>query len=583
MLLSIYGAMAQVTSGSDWNVTNITSDYALDYPYEITYGPDNFLWITEREGEKVVRANPSTGTITTMINLSSQVYQASGQDGLMGMAIHPDLYSDITTTINNYVFVAYTYDSGGRKLRIVRLLYNNATNTLSPDTSLDSNGTIIQGVPASNDHNSGRLKIGPDLKLYYTVGDQGNNQFGNACNPILAQVLPSQSEITAEDYTNYPGKLLRLELDGSIPVDNPTLDHDGDGGASTAEVQSHIYTYGHRNHQGLVFAADGTLYNSEHGPKVDDEINRIVAGGNYGWPEIAGYYDDEAYSYCNWSESTPSCNSGPFSDHNCPDGSGTFGGRNAPSDSESSSYPSGAPSNFVQPVGTYASTVGSDPSGGWLTWPTVAPSSIDIYEEALYPTASIPGWNNSLFITTLKEGTIFRAKLQSTTITYEGGSIPFSSIQSDGSSRPGYEVFHGSNDRYRDLAFSPDGLTMYVITDSGGTTSGPSGSSSVSIENPGVIMKIEFVGSTVLSSDSIVQDKFSIYPNPAKDIVYISNPNNTDYRYRVMNLLGKIILSGKVNSNEGNKQLNTSMLSTGIYIMNIQSENGSLTQKLIIE
>jgi len=119
-------------------------------------------------------------------------------------------------------------------------------------------------MPASNDHNSGRLIFGPDLKLYYSFGDQGYNQFGNACLSILAQNLPN----SAADYANYPGKILRINTDGSVPVDNPVL----------AGVQSHVYTYGHRNPQGLVFAQDGTLYSSEHGAKVDDELNKIIPG-----------------------------------------------------------------------------------------------------------------------------------------------------------------------------------------------------------------------------------------------------------------------------------------------------------------
>ena len=118
-----------VTSGADWTTTNLTADLALNFPWEITYGPDDNLWITERVGESVVRVDPTSGAITTMIDLSSKVENAK-QGGLMGMAIHPDLYDDITTTTNNYVFVAYTYDDAGAlKLRIARLVYSNSTGT----------------------------------------------------------------------------------------------------------------------------------------------------------------------------------------------------------------------------------------------------------------------------------------------------------------------------------------------------------------------------------------------------------------------------------------------------------------------
>src|SRR3954469_18817856 len=76
-------------------------------------------------------------------------------------------------------------------------------------------------------------------------------------------------------------------MDGSIPSDNPVI----------AGVRSHVYSYGHRNPQGLVFGPDGKLYESEHGPNTDDEINLIRAGGNYGWPYVAGYRDDQSYAF----------------------------------------------------------------------------------------------------------------------------------------------------------------------------------------------------------------------------------------------------------------------------------------------
>ncbi|SEP92689.1 PQQ-dependent sugar dehydrogenase [Flavobacterium urocaniciphilum] len=443
-------AQTPVTSGPNWTVTNLTPNNALNFPGEITYGPDGFLWITERVGKKVVRVNKTTGAISTMIDLSAQVYQTAGQDGLLGFAIHPDLYTNIATTTNNYVYIAYTYNSGGRKLRISRFTFNNGPKTLSGEQML------LENMPASNDHNSGRLKIGPDMKLYYTFGDQGNNQFANACNPILAQNLPT----SPTNYTNYQGKILRINLDGTIPSDNPTL----------AGVQSHVYTYGHRNPQGLVFAQNGTLYSSEHGAKVDDELNIIVPGKNYGWPLIAGYFDNMSYNYCNWSTASP-CNAGSFSDDVCAAGV-------TPVD-EFTSYPSGPPSNFMPPIGTYNSTSAVVPTGGFLGWPTVAPASIDIYELN-----KIPNWGRSLLIPTLKKGTIYRAKLAPDGNSIMGGV---------------YENFHSSNDRYRDIALDPDGVTFYAVTDNTGSTSGPSGSTAVTIVNPGVIVKIQYTGPTVVS------------------------------------------------------------------------------------
>ncbi|MEM5538949.1 PQQ-dependent sugar dehydrogenase [Olleya sp. AS48] len=457
-----------VTAGANWTTTKITANNALNYPWEITVGPDGDLWVTERVGEKISRISTTTATNTpiTMLDLSAKVTY-SKQGGLMGMAIHPDLYNPMVS-INNYVFVSYTYNDGGDlKLRIARLVYNSVSGTLTEDVALSPNGAILEGVPASGDHNSGRLIFGPDNKLYYTIGDQGANQFDYACNPILAQILPTSST----DYDNYPGKTLRINIDGSIPNDNPTLNG----------VKSHVYTYGHRNAQGIVFAADGTLYASEHGAKVDDEINIIKSGKNYGWPQIAGYYDNMAYTYCNWSSLNGTCNAGDFSDHNCPAGAETA--------TEFESYPTSndLPVDFEPPIGTYGGTVATDPPGGWFTWPSVAPSSIDIHEAN-----TIPNWGRSLLIPTLKKGTIYRAKL-----TANGSDI----IGDDNvGSIDGYEEFHSSNDRYRDIAISPDGLTIYAVTDNAGGTSGPSSNSGVSISNPGVIIKIEYVGPQITNA-----------------------------------------------------------------------------------
>ena len=450
LVFSFNYAQTPITSGPNWTVSNLTPNNALNFATEITYGPDGFLWITERVGKKMVRVNKTTGAITTMIDLSAQVYQTAGQDGLLGFAIHPALYANVATTTNNYVFIAYTYNSSGRKLRISRFTFNNATKTLGSEL------TLLQGMPASNDHNSGRLIFGPDLKLYYTFGDQGSNQFANACLPILAQNLPTSTS----DYANYPGKILRINTDGTIPTDNPTL----------AGIKSHVYTYGHRNPQGLVFAQDGTLFSSEHGAKVDDELNKIIPAKNYGWPQIAGYYDNMAYTFCNWSTASP-CNAGSFSDDVCAAGVTPL--------TENNSYPNGPPTNFMAPIGTYNSTVSVIPTGGFLGWPTVAPASLDIYELN-----KIPNWGKSLLIPTLKKGTIYRAKLAP-----DGNSIIGNT----------YEIFHSSNDRYRDVALDPDGVTFYAITDNSGSTSGPSGSTAVTIVNPGVIVKIQYIGPTVVS------------------------------------------------------------------------------------
>ncbi len=538
------------TDGPDWMVTNITSNLELNNPNTIIYGPDNQLWITERVGKKVVKIDPVLGGAkTTMLDLTGVVYQTGGQDGLMGMAIHPDLYADVTTTTNNYVYLAYTYNSSGRKLRIARYTYNY--NSGNGFLNSGSATTILEGFDASNDHNSGKLQIGLDMKLYYTAGDQGYNQFANACFEIRAQYLPTsggQTQTSIADKAEYKGKILRIELDGTIPPDNPTL-----GG-----FQTHIYTYGHRNPQGLVFGNDGTLYSSEHGAKVDDELNIIYAGKNYGWPNIAGYYDDQAYGYCNWS-SSGSCNPGSFSDHNCP--------VDVTPISESDPVNDAILPNFQPPIGTYNSTVSVDPSGGFLTWPTVAPASLDIYEAGL-----IPDWNKSLLIPTLKRGTIFRAKLN---------------VTGDGLESQIYEEFHSSNDRYRDVAFDPDGITLYAITDSSGSTSGPSGTAPQTLVNPGVVMKIQYTGVT-LNSNAIETESFTfnLVPNPASDsfkLRFHSNYESSNVNIEIIDIQGRMVKQLKAVSS--NIIISTSTFSNGLYFVKIvdESRKALRIKKLIVK
>jgi PQQ-dependent dehydrogenase (s-GDH family) len=234
----------------------------LSDPFEITWGPDGYLWVTERTAKRVTRVSPPDGSKVPTATISEALASEDAQDGLLGMALHPEL---LQHTGNDYVYLAYTYNVANapealdRRIKIVRYTYDAATQALTNPVEL------ITNLPASNDHNSGRLLLGPDGKLWYTIGDQGSNQYANFCQPIRAQELPSVAEVTHRDWTRYVGKILRLALDGSIPDDNPTL----------AGVRSHIYAYGFRNVQGAVFGPDGQLYTAEHGPKTDDEVNRI--------------------------------------------------------------------------------------------------------------------------------------------------------------------------------------------------------------------------------------------------------------------------------------------------------------------
>lgn len=214
----------------------------LNYPWEILWGPDNFIWMTERGG-KISRVNPATGSVT-LVHTVTEVL-SNNEGGMLGMVMHPNF----STT--PHVFVAYNYNNAGNyREKIVRFTYNG--------TTLTSPITIIDNIAAASIHNGCRMVITPDLKLFITTGDASN------------QSLPQNT-------SSINGKVLRLNLDGTIPADNPVAGNP-------------YWSLGHRNPQGLVFA-NNILYSSEHGPSNDDEINIIEKGRNYGWPTVHGYCD----------------------------------------------------------------------------------------------------------------------------------------------------------------------------------------------------------------------------------------------------------------------------------------------------
>ncbi|MCO5250658.1 MAG: PQQ-dependent sugar dehydrogenase [Candidatus Kapabacteria bacterium] len=216
----------------------------LNTPWEILWGPDDYIWMTERYG-RISRVNPESGDLQVMYVIGDVLQ--GGERGLMGMALHPNFTSE------PYVYVVYTYgvnNNTATRIKIIRLTYNG--------TALESPITLLENIPGAAIHDGARLWIDDNLKLFATIGDAGNG--------VLSQNLESNN-----------GKVLRMNLDGSVPADNPF-------------AGSLVWSLGHRNAQGLV-KANGILYSSEHGPSTDDEVNIIEKGRNYGWPTVNGYCD----------------------------------------------------------------------------------------------------------------------------------------------------------------------------------------------------------------------------------------------------------------------------------------------------
>lgn len=522
----------------------------FNYPWEVTLGPDGYLWLTERVGKKIRRVNIADGTKTGtggsgsdrwLINLGSTVMQTAGQDGLMGMALHPKLLTD-----SPYVYVAYTYNSSGtRKTKIVQLTYDKNAVSISAASSV----TLIDNLTASNDHNSGRLKFGTDGKLYYTIGDMGKNQFDNRCSPIQAQTLPTQAQITAKNYTSYQGKILRLETDGSIPPDNPVIDG----------VRSHIFSYGHRNPQGIIFTPNGKLLSSEHGPRSDDELNGISAGKNYGWPRVAGYNDGKNYQYVNWSSANPisSCTNTSYSESGIPGGA-TVNQESSFTDPE-----------FQPPLFTFFTrNAGYSFQNDYLTWPTVAPSSIDVYTKN---TGGIPALFRSALIPSLKHGRIYVVKFNS----------DYSATVGDTTS------IAYTHNRYRDIALSSDQLKIYVITDNDGGTSGPTeGAIGGSMANPGAILEFAYDGALLSLNENrytrpeIKNTGVQVYPLPTTGrlTVEISSTYPRPYRYELIDIAGRSLLNGVSARNQF--EISIERFPAGAYFLKVTIADG---QQLILQ
>lgn len=283
------------------NLTTKTIATNLDTPWEILWGSDNFIWVTERFG-RISRINPNSGEVLEVLSIDDA--KEVGEGGLLGMVIDPDFLT------NNFFYVAYNYSDDNNQYRekIVRFTYNRSTGKAgNPFILLDN-------INAATNHNGCRLVISPDNKLILTTGD-------------------ARLTANSQDINNMSGKTLRVNLDGTIPDDNPVPNNP-------------VWTWGHRNPQGLVYSPDGKyLYSSEHGSNSNDEINIITKGRNYGWPNVEGFCDNDL--------ETGFCRD----------------------------------SNVVEPI---------------FTWtPTLAVAGIDFYNYDL-----IPEWKNSILVSSLKASRI---------------------------------------------------------------------------------------------------------------------------------------------------------------------------------
>lgn len=217
----------------------------LDTPWAIGFLSDKSMLVTQRNGKLWhIQADANTQPkLVTTIAAAKEI----GEGGLLGIAISPNFAKD------HFVYLYYTYNSTGNNTnnRVVRMMYEN--NTLSNEQIL------VDAIPGASNHNGGRLAFGPDGYLYISTGDAQE---------------PSQAQNTQ----SLAGKILRVTPDGKAAPGNP--------------FNNRIYSYGHRNVQGIAWDKSGQLWATEHGRSGVqsglDELNKIEKGKNFGWPVIQG-------------------------------------------------------------------------------------------------------------------------------------------------------------------------------------------------------------------------------------------------------------------------------------------------------
>jgi len=499
------GKMNEVYRQTVLSAANILND-----PWEVTYGPDNYLWVTEAKGYKLNRIHPVTGAKQVVLDVSQgstffsspadQAFNcqfangAGAQGGFAGMALHPKFLDP--SSPQNYVYIAYVHSNPSTAVfvnRIVRFFYNTSTNKLESPVS------ICDTIPGSQDHNSQRMIITPmtqggnDYYLFYAAGDMGAGQQ----YPTLNITRPMK----AQHINAYEGKILRFALsDTCSGTGNQKWIPDSNPYNNTAPIvgKSAVWSIGMRNNQGFAYnPALNILYGSSHGPFSDDEINIIEGFKNYGHPLVVGYAADGNYNGTTTPGLSTSISVGvPFG---WTGGSYTADGQAA---AASSAPPIGNEMNNVNTINANASLYGAykDPifsaypgtgsgtvSSIWSAattpgnagWHSEGWSGLDLYTHTY-----IPGWKNSLLAAGLKWGRTIRLKLNNAGTAV----IPVAGADT--------VTYFQSSNRYRDIAFAPNGREIYLAMDRS-----PAGSAAT-VGNPaatvsacaGCVIKYEFLG-----------------------------------------------------------------------------------------
>ncbi len=481
----------------------------LTTPWEIVYGPDNFLWISE-DGGTVSRVHPLTGAKTIVyvaddyfpgspLEQSTLCFQPNIGSGTMGLALHPDFMEEGSS----FIYYVYSYNNGSEsapetRYKLERLTWNPNSETVTDHADL------VLALPNGYDHLGGRLmsiKREGIPYLFLSMGDNGISEDNSPGCYVPESANPNNH---AQDPQFKNGKIHRFNMDGSIPTDNPIAGNS-------------FYTRGHRNPQGLIYNPhQDVLYDVEHGDRIDDEINILQAGMNYGWKDVRGYSSDNNYP-----------------------GEAEYVAAYVPD-------PNIAGDMLVDPLYSWCATTPST-SDDFLEWCTVAPSG-GIY----YQSNGIPGWDNSLLVVTLKNGTTTNNEMYRFKLNQDGISLAPSTVENPNPQRY-FAEDQALNGRLRDIALSPDGTKIYLINNND------------DIEEQITIYTLD-PNST---QDMAAMSNFKFYPNPANDVLTLP----AGIRIAMLSIYdaaGSLVLQER----NTHPQLDISLLSVGIYTARIITLTG---------
>jgi glucose/arabinose dehydrogenase len=491
----------------------------LDTPWEIQYGPDGMLWITEAGGT-ISRVHPVSGE-KTVVYTAPDFYEGSALEqnplcfmpnigsGTLGLALHPDFLNPATP----YLYFMYSYNAGNEAdpqtlWKVARLTWDWKSE------SVESKTDIITGISNGYDHWGGRLiaitREGTPY-LFLSVGDHGISERNSPDCYINQDDNPNNF---AQDVSTDNGKIHRYNMDGSIPADNPIPGNS-------------FYTRGHRNPQGLMYIPQhDLLFDVEHGDRTDDEVNLLEAGMNYGWKWVRGYHNDNNFP-----------------------GEAQFIASYTP-------HPMIAGDRLVEAFYSFCA-VDQPETDEYLDWCTPAPSD-GIY----YNLDAIPQWKNSLLVVSLKNGSVTDNQVHVLRLTEDGRGMMPSTPEA-----PNPQAFFGEdqhlNGRLRDVTFSPDGSKIYLINNNEAEITEK--------------ITVYSVTTTAIESEADANATLRFYPNPVSNILTLESAEAIT-QLNIYTLSGEQVMIG----NQSLTQIDISHLSEGMYMAKVITMSGDLiTRKFV--